>query len=96
MQFIGFFEYSAENVGNYFEKFRQMTAEREKGTENSPKLIFGPFLLEGENRGFAVYETDDPDRLMRLSLFFTPELKVEFVPIIETRKAAELYRKMKK
>ena len=95
MKFIGFWEFDANDDEKYIEKFRQMTAEREKGTATSPKLVFGPYLFEGERAGFSVYETDDPDKLMALGIFFSPVLTIRFVPIIESARFAELYYKMK-
>jgi len=76
--------------------YKQMIAEREKGTAKSPKLIFGPCILDGQYKGFSVYETDDPDRLMSLALFYAPALTFKFEPIIESRKFVELLQSMKK
>jgi hypothetical protein len=94
--FIAFWEYSAEDTAKVIEKFNKATEERKKGTEKFAKLVYGPYHFNGKQEGFSVYETDDPDKLMNISIFYAPEMTWKFKPIIETRKAAELWLKMKK
>jgi hypothetical protein len=96
MKFVVFWEYDAEVAMKVIEKFRQISAEFEKGSERFPKRIFGPFHFSGECKGFSVYETDDPDKLTNFTAFYMPEMKMKFIPIQESDKAAELYVKMKK
>lgn len=68
------------------DKFRQMTAERERGAEGFAKTIFGPFHISGEHRGFTVFETDDPDKLANISIFYTPEMRWNFLLINDSSK----------
>jgi hypothetical protein len=96
VKFVGFWEYCLEDTDKVVEKFRQVTAEREKGTTRFAKVIFGPFHLSGESKGFTVFETDDPDALTNTAMFYVPVMKWKFVPIHESAKAAELWLKMKK
>jgi hypothetical protein len=93
--FIGFFEYNADDADKVIAKFTQIMAERQTETEKFGKLVFGPYHFAGEDKGFGVYETDDPDRLMSLSVFYTPLLKWKFIPLIESGKAVELWVKMR-
>lgn len=96
MKFIGFWEYDAEDVVKVIEKSRQMMAERDKGADRFAKTIFGPFHISGEHRGFTIFETDDPDKLANISIFYTPEMRWEFLLINDSAKLTELYLKMKK
>jgi hypothetical protein len=97
VKFIAFSRFNAEDTPKIIEKLKQTGAERGKGTERFPKLIFGPFNFAGDTeKGFSVYETDDPDKIANLALFYMPEMKMKFIPIIETAKGIELYVKMKK
>lgn len=96
MLFVAFWEFNYDNAGKYVELFRQMTEERGRGTSKSPKLVFGPYIVTGEYRGFSVYETDDPDELSRLALFYASVLTFKFAPIIESKKFADLLQSMKK
>jgi hypothetical protein len=43
-----------------------------------------------------VYETDNPDQLWNIALYYTPLVKWKFVPIEESARNVELYEKMKK
>jgi hypothetical protein len=96
MKFIAFWEYNAEDTVKCIEKLKQAMTERERGTESLAKLIFGPYNFSGKTKGFSVYETDDPDKLMNVAVFYMPEMRWKFIPIIETGKSAELWLKMKK
>ena len=96
MKFIGFFEYCAEDADKVIEKFKQISAERQKGTERFAKMIFGPFNFSGETKGFGIVETDDPDKLSNIGIFYLPEVKCNFLPIEDSSKTIELYLKMKK
>jgi hypothetical protein len=96
VQFIGFWEYCAEDTMKVIEKFRQVTAEREKGTTRFPKLVYGPYHFNGEHKGFVVFDTDDPDQLTNQASFYAPEMEWKFVPLIDTRKRFDLWLKMKK
>jgi hypothetical protein len=96
VQFIGFWEYSKEDTEKVTAKFKQIMAERKRGTERFAKLVFGPCHFDGETKGFAVYETNDPDKLMSLAVFYEPLMTFKFVPLIDSTKATELWAKMKK
>ena len=60
------------------------------------KIVYGPYNFNGETKGFTVYETDDPDQLANIAIFYGPEETFKFVPLIDTRKTAELWLKMNK
>ncbi len=96
MLFIAFFEWCPGDGTKAIEKTKQMTEERKKGPERFPKLVYGPYNFNnGETKCFAVYETDDPDKLANYAIFYGPEVTVKYIPLIDTRKASELYLKMK-
>ena len=95
MQFIGFWEYSAEGTDKVIERLKKMPVG-EKRPEKFAKIIFGPYTFNGERKGFTIYETDDPEKLANVQIYYGPEMNWKFVPLIDTRKAAELYLKTKK
>jgi len=96
VHFIAFWEYRAEDTEKTIQKLRKRMAEMEKTTKTFAKLVFGPYTFNGETKGFSVYETDDPDKLTNLAIFYHPEMTWKFVPLIDTQKGAELWLKMKK
>ena len=96
MKFIAFWEFKPEDMDKVIEKYKQAMAEREKGSEKFPKILFPPHSMGGEWKGFTIYEDATPEQLTNVALFFAPEEKAKFVPIFDSAKAIELFMKMKK
>jgi hypothetical protein len=96
LKFIGFFEHDLKDTDAVVEKFRQMTAEREKGTQKYPKLLYGSYYIGGESKGFGIYETDDMETITNLTIHYIPVLRCKFLPIHESSKWLELYLQSKK
>jgi hypothetical protein len=96
VKFIGFWEYNLEDVDKVLEKFMTMTKEREKGSEKFPKMIYGPYFIGGESKGFTIFETDNPDQLTNTTIHYMPEMRWRFAPIHEASRTAELYLRSKK
>lgn len=95
VKYIAFFELDPEDFEKVIEKYRQGLAEIEKGTEKYPKPLSEPYGMGGEFKGFQLYETDNPEQLVNLALYYAPEMKHKFVPIFEVAKVIELYQKTK-
>jgi len=96
MKYIGFWKVVGGDAMDVIEKFRKMTAEREKGNENFAKLIFGPFQFTGESKGFTMFETDNPETLENIANFYTPEVKWKFFSINDPTKATDFYMAVRK
>jgi hypothetical protein len=100
LKYIGYWEYSPTKITAVIEKFRQMTAYRENGEKKYAKLIFGPYRLFSESKGFSIFETEDPDELTNIADFYAPEVKWSFIPIHDIREylrptIAEVYANLK-
>jgi len=96
LNYIAFWEYCPEDFDKVIEKYKQVMAEREKGTEKFPKRLFPAHGMGGEPKGFTLYENPTPEQLTNVVLHYMPEMKFKFVPIFESDKVIELYQKMKK
>ena len=97
LKFIGFFEYDPKDADEVVERFRRATAERAAGRhEDFPKVVSGPYAIGGEPKGFTIYETDNIDAITKISVYYTPVLKMKFLPIHESTRVAELYLQSKK
>ena len=96
MKYICFWEFKPEDFDKILEKYKQAMEEREKGSEKFPKIIFPPHGMDGEWKGFTIYENVTPEQMINMAFYFAPEEKLKFVPIFEVAKAVELYQKMKK
>lgn len=96
MKYIAFWEFNPEDFEKVIEKFMQIRAERNTGAKKYPKSLSAAFTMVGEPKGFQLFETDDPEQLVNLSLHYVPLVKFKFIPIIESTKGVEIYHKMKK
>ena len=95
MKYIGFWEFCPEDMDKVTAKYLKFKEEREKNPENFTKVLF-PAHSMGHCKGFTVVEASDPMQLMNSTIFWLPEMKLEYVPIYETAQMIELYQKSKK
>lgn len=96
MKYIAFWEFNREDFEKVIEKFMQIHVERKLRAEKYPKSLSAAYTMVGEPKGFQLFETDDPEQLVNLSLHYVPLVKFNFIPIIESTKGVEIYQKMKK
>jgi len=96
MKFICFWEFSPEDYDKIIKKYKQAMAEREKGSEKFPKVLYPPHGMGGEWKGFTIYEDVTPEQMTNMALHYAPEEKLKFVPILDVAKATELYLKSEK
>ena len=96
MKYIAFWEFCPEDIDKVIERYKQVIAERQKFPDKYPKVIFGPFGMGGESKGFVGLETDDPEQMAKWVLAYWPVERINFVPILEVSKWIELYQKIKK
>jgi len=93
---IAFFEYCPENFEKVTEKFKVAMADREKGSEKFPKIIFPTSALGGEFKGFSIYENPTEEQLNNIVIHYMPEVKFKFVQLTDAAKFIEQYFKAKK
>ena len=89
MKFIVYWEFCPGDIDKVIEKGNQATAEREKGSEKFPKILFPAHGLGGEFKGFTI-EDGTPEQITNLVFHYMPEMKVKVVPIFESKKTTEL------
>ena len=58
--------------------------------------MFELFQHVGTTKGFTLFETDDPEKLMYMAAHYMPLLRGNFVPILENAKGVEIWKKVKK
>ena len=95
MKCICFWEFEPEDFDKMVEKYKQAMEDREKFPDKFPTILFGPYSLGGEWKGFTVYDAT-PEQMTNLALHYMPEEKLKFIPIFDPKKAIELYLEMKK
>ena len=84
-KFIAFWEIDEDSVNSVCKRAEELIIRIRKEPEMYPWSLFGPYCLEGEVRGFQVFETDDPEKLKKLSLFWGSDVNLSFHPIKEAR-----------
>ena len=95
MKCICFWEFEPEDFDKIIEKYKQAMEDRANVPDKFPKILFGPYSLGGEWKGFTVYDAT-PEQMTNLALHYMPEEKVKFVPTFDSKKAIERYLEMEK
>jgi hypothetical protein len=98
VKYICFFEAKPEEVDKILEKWSKREEEREKDPEvdvKYTKVLFPPHAFgSGLSKGFSVDEAS-PEQIMNTTMFWFPEMKVEFVPIYDLVEVSKIYLKSK-
>jgi hypothetical protein len=95
MKFILFFEFNPEDFDKVIEINETFVENKTKNPEKYPELIFGPYFLGDEFKGFDVVEASNSEQLMNNILHYAPTVKIKFQPILDGYQAIELYQKRK-
>jgi hypothetical protein len=92
MKYIAFWEARPDDMDKVIEKYNLLKSD-EGLHEKFPRCISKNFSLGGALKGFQLFETEDPEQLVNASLYYMPEVEMEFVPIVETERVIESYLK---
>jgi len=84
-KFIAFWEIEEDSVNSVCIKAEELMKKIREDPEMYPWSLFGPYCMDGENKGFQVFETDDPKKLMRVSKFWGGDVHLSYHPIKQTR-----------
>jgi len=90
MKYVGFWDFDPEALDEIVRKSRLSSEERGRSPGKYPEILLGPFVIDGERRGFTVYEVKEPEQLMNVAEHYAPEMRYEFKRILETAAYAEL------
>ncbi len=92
MKYIVFWEARPEDIEGVIEKYNLLKSD-EGLSGKFPRCISKNYSMGGALEGFQLFETEDPEQLINASLFYMPEVKMEFIPIVESEKVIENYVK---
>lgn len=84
-KFIAFWEIEEDSVNSVCVKAEELMKKIREAPEMYPWSLFGPYCMEGENRGFQVFETDNPEKLKKLTNFWGSDVNLSYHPINETK-----------
>ena len=91
MKYVGFWDFDPKALDEIVRKSELSSKEREKSPGKFPEILQGPYIIGDESRGFTIYEVEDPGQLENVADHYSPEMKYEFKPIMETSDYAELH-----
>lgn len=89
MKYILFWEIKPEDLETSVKKYIELPEEF------AVTSISETYVFAGQTKGFQLVETDDPERMIKATLYYLPELKMKYVPIVEASKVVEVYQSMK-
>ncbi len=89
MKYIVFWEFAAKDLELIAKKYANQPEEL-KGLSISEN-----YGILGETRGFQLLETNDPNILSKLALYYAPETDMTIQPIIEASKVLEAFQQVK-
>ena len=96
MKVLAFGEFCPENFEKVVEKFRQVMADRQRGSVKYPKLVFPPHAVGGEFKTVMIYEDPTEEQLNALVIHYMPEMTLKFVNLADAGKFIEQYNKERK
>lgn len=94
MKYLEFFEYSPEDLDKLIDKNVKLGELRKNNPGKYPEHLFPSHHIAGQTKGFTVIEATS-EQIANGVVYWYPELKLKFMPIIETTKFIEQYLKSK-
>jgi hypothetical protein len=94
LKYIVFWEFSPEEMDKVTEKSVKHQEEMKKNPGKYPEYLFPPHTIGGQTKGFSVVEATS-DQIVNGVMYWRPELKLKYMPIIESAKSIEQYLKSK-
>ena len=92
MRYIAFLECAAEDLDDLIE-----TWEKRTRAGHTVKTVLPPQTMANTGKGysgFTIFETDSEEELMHYVTEYSRVASVEVVPIWESRKSADLFKKL--
>jgi hypothetical protein len=96
LKVLAFVEFRPEDTEKVAEKFKLVLAERKKGSEKFPKLVFPAHIYSGEFKIIAIFEDPTEEQLNNLMVHYLPVLKFNFVPLTDYTNFVEQYLEARK
>jgi hypothetical protein len=93
MRFIAYLECGSEDLDELIDVW-----DKRLSGKHAMKTIFPPHTIADSPRGykgFTVFETDDIDDIMHYVTEYGLVAKVKVLPIWESKKSTDLYKKIK-
>jgi len=91
LKYIGYWEHDLKDWDEAWKKNSELGKAVNENPENYPEFILGPHYIGGSNKGVTVFETDDPKKLLNISIPLAPYVKWKFVPLYSAYESNQIY-----
>jgi len=95
MKYIGYWEFDLENSEKASELMKKLGVARKEKPDDFPDTVLGAHNIAGSSKGLTIFETDDPDKLLQVSLRFSPVVRWKFLPLYPIGTIRELIKEIK-
>ena len=98
MKFVGFWTITPEYMKEAIEMNSKSLAlkEGEGVRARFPKNLSLNYNFCGQNKGFQIFEVENPDQMRAVAAYYAPYIQFEFLPIDDAVNAAKVYMEIKK
>ena len=67
---------------------------RKEKPDDFPDIVLGAHSIAGSSKGLMIFETDDPNKLLQVSLRFEPVFRWKFMLLYPTETMRELIKEI--
>jgi hypothetical protein len=98
MKYVAFWTIQPEHMEKAIEAYSKVLALK---PDQGIRALFPESLSEnysfcGQNKGFQIYEVENPDQITAVTAYYNPYIQFEFIPIDHANNAAKTFMEAKK
>ena len=95
MKYLCYWEFDLKDTDKAIELNEKARAARKEKPDDFPDTVLGGHFIAGSSKGLTIFETDDPDKLLQVSLRFSPVMRWKFLPLYPVGTINELIKEIK-
>jgi hypothetical protein len=96
MKYIGYWELDLKDWEEAYRINGELGQAIRDNPDDFPEFVLGAHSIGGSNKGLTIFETDDPKKLLNISVPFVPVLKWKFLPLYPVGESNQIYQSLKK
>jgi hypothetical protein len=96
MKYIGYWEWDLKDWDEAFRRSAELGQAIRDNPDDFPEFILGPHFIGGSNKGLTIFETDDPKKLIKISIPLAPVVTWKFTPLYDAYESNHIYQNLKK
>ena len=98
MKYVGLWTITPEHMEKAIERNSKLLAMKEgQGVRaRFPKSLSENYNYCGQNKGFQIFEVENPDQIAAVNAYYAPYIEFEFLPIDNATHVAKVFMEIKK